>query len=121
MNATSHKRAAPSCRESYADGSLYPVEALPHHDAVAPDHHHPDLVLFSGIYDLDSVVQHNVHELIVPAQNADNVSVRRQFQVQPLLHELPQISTSSSLGSHCSATAAAPCESQGKMQKRAKT
>mmetsp|Transcript_12114 Transcript_12114/g.9742 ORF Transcript_12114/g.9742 Transcript_12114/m.9742 type:complete len:128 (-) Transcript_12114:16-399(-) len=80
-----------------AQNSLDAVQTLPHHDAVAPDNDHADLVLLGRGDNLHRVVQDNVHELIIAAKYSDNVPVRRQLQVQALLHELPEVGPRSGL------------------------
>merc|ERR1719396_170589 len=77
--------------------SLHAVEALPHHDAVTTDDDHADLVLLSRGDNLNRVVEHNVHELIVAAEHTDDVPVGSQLQVEALLHELPQVHTGAGL------------------------
>merc|ERR1719359_1941786 len=83
------------------DFSLHPVQAFPHHDAVAPDDNHAYLVLLCRRDNLHCIVQDDVHELIVATEHADDVAVRVQLQVKPLLHELPQVCSSSCLRCHC--------------------
>merc|ERR1719446_1310423 len=80
--------------------SLHAVEAFPHHDTVTSNDDHADLILLCGRHNLNRVVEHNVHELVISTQNPHDVPVRVQLQVQALLHKLSQISSCACLGHH---------------------
>ena len=76
------------------------IQAFPHLDGVTADHNHTDVNFFGGGDDLNGIVEDDVHELIIPAEDTGDVAGAVELEVEALLHKFTQISGSAGLQKH---------------------
>jgi len=66
------------------------LQRLDHDNTVSPDNHHSNISLVVPI-DLNSVIHHQIHELVKPSKCANNNTVCIQLDLKLLVHVLLEI------------------------------